>query len=325
MEIDHPSQPGNFAQNDIYSSPPWRSPPTPSLKTALWKIFPMSLGNPRLGRSTSKTSTLISGNRMDNPSSTRRGRTKFATTSSLAINPADEASALWKSHVSKRLSTFSLKTEASMALPSTFHGYLESSGASWSRDWGMAPMAHTTAASTWSGVNTKNGLELWKELSEENEGGAEQIALGGLRRVHKFPQCPHKQLLGHYLGEWAMLKNKHASNLPDANRWTMLMSMLPEDVQKVIDDLNGELSRYQDSWLSKTQERIKSKTIQHAPKNPVNAVYDAEPMLSDLHKLKEDLGNAVNAVTQTRPQDFIMSTATSTHRSSPTSTNWCSP
>ena len=33
----------------------------------------------------------------------------------------------------------------------------------------------------------RNGLELWRNLFEANQGGAEQVALAGLRRFHKFP------------------------------------------------------------------------------------------------------------------------------------------
>ena len=93
-----------------------------------------------------------------------------------------------------------------------------------------------------------------------------------------------------------MLKNKHAAHLPDVSRWTMLMAMLPEEVQqevrdrkatlpttpKVVDYINGELSRYQESWLSKIQDQIESKSFQQASENLINAVQETESPTSEI-------------------------------------------
>ena len=68
-----------------------------------------------------------------------------------------------------------------------------------------------------AGGEDRNGLELWRKLFLENEGGAEQVALAGLRRFHKFLKCPSAEKLGHWLGEWEMLRNKHGGSLPDAS------------------------------------------------------------------------------------------------------------
>ena len=105
-----------------------------------------------------------------------------------------------------------------------------------------------------------NGIELWRKLFRENEGGAEQVTLSGLKRLHRFPECPSKELLGHYLGEWRYLKTTFGSNIPDASLYTMLLNMLPSGVQKEVRDrrntltttqaatdyLDKELDRYQD-------------------------------------------------------------------------------
>ena len=83
-----------------------------------------------------------------------------------------------------------------------------------------------------AGGGDRNGLELWRDLFREHEGGAEQVALGGLGRLHRVPQCPAKQHLGHYLGELEYLRTKYGRNLPDACTWAMLMNVLPEEIQK---------------------------------------------------------------------------------------------
>ena len=43
-----------------------------------------------------------------------------------------------------------------------------------------------------AGGEERNGLELWRRLHQDNEGGAEQVALAGLRRLHRFTPCPPK-------------------------------------------------------------------------------------------------------------------------------------
>ena len=52
-----------------------------------------------------------------------------------------------------------------------------------------------------SGGEDRNGLELWRKLYLNNEGGAEQVALAGLKRFHRFPACPSKEKLGYWFGE----------------------------------------------------------------------------------------------------------------------------
>ena len=166
-----------------------------------------------------------------------------------------------------------------------------------------------------AGGEGRNGLELWRKLFEEHEGGAEQVALAGLRRLHTFPQCPSRERLGLYLGEWSFLKTTYCGNLPDLSLWTMLMNVLPKDVQQgvrdrkstlvttqsVIDYLNGELARYQDSHLSKIQDRFETKILQQGAQNPARAVYDTKQLLKDkIQQRKTEHNDAVNAVTQAR-------------------------
>ena len=75
-----------------------------------------------------------------------------------------------------------------------------------------------------------NGLELWRKLYLDNEGGAEQVVLSGIRRFHGFPKCPSKAKIGAYLGEWEALRMKYGGHMPDWNLYGMLINMLPDDV-----------------------------------------------------------------------------------------------
>ena len=36
-----------------------------------------------------------------------------------------------------------------------------------------------------------NGLELWRQLDLENQGGAEHVMMAGITRLQRFPRCPH--------------------------------------------------------------------------------------------------------------------------------------
>ena len=83
---------------------------------------------------------------------------------------------------------------------------------------------------------TCNGLELWRRLYVENEGGAEQVVMAGLRRLHNFPQCPDRSKLGAWLGEWLTLKKSHAHSFSEESLFVMLNSMLPEAVAKEVRD-----------------------------------------------------------------------------------------
>ena len=83
-----------------------------------------------------------------------------------------------------------------------------------------------------AGGDQQNGLELRRKLHETNEGEAEQCAIAGLGRLHRFEQCHSLERLGVYLGDWEMLKNKYGKDIRDASLYTMLMGILPKEVQK---------------------------------------------------------------------------------------------
>ena len=71
-----------------------------------------------------------------------------------------------------------------------------------------------------------NGLELWRALFQENQGGAEQVMMGSLRRFLRFPKCPSKNKLQTWLGEWQNLRKLHGTYLPETHLYWMLMDIL---------------------------------------------------------------------------------------------------
>ena len=64
-----------------------------------------------------------------------------------------------------------------------------------------------------TGGEDNNGLELWRSIFQENEGGAEHVVMAGIRRFQRFPKCPGKARLQSYLGEWQTLRKAHGGTL----------------------------------------------------------------------------------------------------------------
>ena len=129
-----------------------------------------------------------------------------------------------------------------------------------------------------AGGEENNGIELWRKIFMTYEGGAEQVALGGLRRFHRFPPCPPKDELGHYLGEWSYLRTRFGSNIPDSSLWTMSMSIPPEDVQKDVRDrkhllpsTQHVLDHVQDTHRSNLHGRLKTRFLEQGPRNAINS------------------------------------------------------
>ena len=60
-----------------------------------------------------------------------------------------------------------------------------------------------------------NGLEIWRVLFRENEGGAKQVVLSGIRTLHNFPRCPKTDELQAYIGEWLMARQRFGGDMPD--------------------------------------------------------------------------------------------------------------
>ena len=161
-----------------------------------------------------------------------------------------------------------------------------------------------------AGGEESNGLELWRRIFMENEGGAEQVALAGLRRLHSFPKCPSKERLGTYLGDWQHLRNKHGASIPDESLFVMLLNMLPEDVAKevrdrkqvlnttqaVLDYVYGELARYNDKHLSQLQEKM---DMQALARGPQNAVYSC--VEDKVRSLEQKIDAMIHAVGPPQP------------------------
>ena len=72
-----------------------------------------------------------------------------------------------------------------------------------------------------------NGLELWRILWIQNEGGAQEVEVADLGALHTFPTCDSGTNLSAYLGEWLTLVQEQGTDLPDRHLRTLLLKMLP--------------------------------------------------------------------------------------------------
>ena len=134
-----------------------------------------------------------------------------------------------------------------------------------------------------------NGFELWRALFVENEGGAEQVALGGMSNLHSFPQCPRIEDLQHWLGQWQMTRQRYGSDLPETHLKQMFLNMLPESVshklrerkdlttlQQYINEIDADLGRLNDAKLAKIHSQRMTSALKSGSRSPVSALVEEQ-------------------------------------------------
>ena len=117
----------------------------------------------------------------------------------------------------------------------------------------------------------ENGLELWRALFLKHEGGADQVELGGMGSLHKFPVCEKVDDLQLYVGKWTEMKDSFGQGISEPHLKSMFINILPPTVQKevrenkelltlqsCIDHVLTDLGRINDVNLSKLHmDRLK--------------------------------------------------------------------
>ena len=109
-----------------------------------------------------------------------------------------------------------------------------------------------------------NGIELWRALFLEYMGGSIEMQKSERAYFINFPKCQKDEDLQGHLQEWQQLRIKYGAGLPEDHLIQMFQDILPEHVSKDVRDrrelvtltaqinwVNSELSRYDDSRLSK--------------------------------------------------------------------------
>ena len=68
-----------------------------------------------------------------------------------------------------------------------------------------------------SGGEEGNGLELWRVLFWEHEGGDSAVQIQGMRAFHNIPKCKDVRDLNVHIGEWLLSRSRYASTMPDVH------------------------------------------------------------------------------------------------------------
>ena len=124
-----------------------------------------------------------------------------------------------------------------------------------------------------------HGMELWRALFVENEGGAEQVIVGGMNNLHSFPRCDRPENLQTYIGYWQQTRMQYGQGLPDGHLRTMSLNILPlavkkevrenkdlDTLQKCIDYVRQSLGRYNDSRVAKLHSQRLKHLLSHGQK-----------------------------------------------------------
>ena len=82
-----------------------------------------------------------------------------------------------------------------------------------------------------AGGEEGNGIELWRALHWEYEGGATACHIHGVRSFHNFPKCKDIKDLAVHIGEWQKARAMYASNMPPDHVTEFFLDILPEDLK----------------------------------------------------------------------------------------------
>ena len=78
-----------------------------------------------------------------------------------------------------------------------------------------------------------NGLEMWRWLYAEFQGGSEAVRLGGSRRLQEWPRCNKLDQLNSHLDDWVECLQTHGTELLQAPGMlrTMLLGIVPAEYE----------------------------------------------------------------------------------------------
>ena len=112
-----------------------------------------------------------------------------------------------------------------------------------------------------AGGEDRNGIELWRRLYMEHEGGAEQVALAGLRRFHAFPKCPSLRDLNAHIGEWLKARAEFAHGVPPEHLREFFLDILPdtlrlEIIRRKVDSLDAMIAFAQEEVARENDKRL---------------------------------------------------------------------
>ena len=139
-----------------------------------------------------------------------------------------------------------------------------------------------------------NGTEVWRALFHEYSGGSNEMKKNERSYFINFPKCVRDEDLHAHLQQWNTLRAQYGNGLPEDHLEVMFHDILPEAVSKEVRNqrdlvtlgqkiswVNGELTRLNDSRLSKWNMLKLTQQLKGTPKIPVNPLMTENSETSD--------------------------------------------
>ena len=128
-----------------------------------------------------------------------------------------------------------------------------------------------------------NGLEMWRWLYAEFQGGSEAVRLGGSRRLQEWPRCQKLENLSGHLDEWVECLETHGTELMNAPGIlrTMLLGVIPTE--------------FEDELLSKPYVKSWQEIVQWCK---IKTVYKRQKVLAEA--ARKPSGSRVNYLSEAR-------------------------
>ena len=148
-----------------------------------------------------------------------------------------------------------------------------------------------------------NGFEIWRQLYRQYAGGGDAVRYGDQMRLKDWPKCNDIMKLEEHLNGWKACLDEHGAEMyaaPGMLR-TMLMGILPEEIEKEVNDKEDELDDHESiiAFIKKRLERKRQKKLadyaRQAGGKIINSISDSSQR-SEINaepRIEEPIGEAV--------------------------------
>ena len=159
----------------------------------------------------------------------------------------------------------------------------------------------------------ENGIEMWRKLFRDHEGGGEQVKAAGLTNLHNFPKCESPANVIPWMSEWNACAMLHSDGLSESHQKVMFVNKLPDSIatdirkqpqlrtlQGIMDWLSADGARLNDHRLVTLHEQRIKQNLSNG-KGMVSAVTEeAKPARDRFDALEEKFDRLVNAIGDSR-------------------------
>ena len=128
-----------------------------------------------------------------------------------------------------------------------------------------------------SGGEQGNGLEMWRRLYTQYQGGADAVEYGGIQRLQEFPRYPSKDLsrLSDHMDDWLDVLSQYGHELEHCPRMlrAMALKLLPRELEDEAMEKSAVLGlfTYNDviEWARNKTTLLRQKELSELHRKPV--------------------------------------------------------